>query len=143
MGPNQSGGPDSSSSLPNIPQGQGQGQGQIVGQVLNPGVDVNGPGQGPNHGNYQVPGGHLVPMYQQPQLQNGQGNLHHYSSDLFCLYFHIFIFSCFQVFYILRSYAFIILTYWMQLARDLALPFLLCYSIDYIIILIIMTILFF
>ena len=68
MGPNQPGGPDSSSSLPNVPQGQGQ----IVG-VQNQGVDVNGPGQGSNHGNYQVPGGHLVPMYQQPQIQNGQG----------------------------------------------------------------------
>ena len=64
MGPNQPGGPDSSSSLPNVPQGQGQ----IVG-VQNQGVDVNGPGQGSNHGNYQVPGGHLVPMYQQPQIQ--------------------------------------------------------------------------
>ena len=94
MGPNQSGGPDSSSLLPNIPQGQGQGQ--IVG-VQNPGVDVNGPGQGPNHGNYQVPGGHLVPMYQQPQLQNGQGSLYHYLSDLMFVlpYFNIFMFLYF------------------------------------------------
>ena len=66
LGPNQPGGPDSSLSQPNTPQGQGQAGG---------GQGADGQGQGPNHGNYQVPGGHLVPMYQQPPLQNGQGGV--------------------------------------------------------------------